>query len=55
MTAIPAVHHQPDSGWRRLAAGGVDYGIVAAYLGVLGLVGALGQAAAWSRPTSRPL
>lgn len=33
------------SGWRRLAAFGVDYGIIAAYLGVLVLVGVLGRAA----------
>jgi uncharacterized RDD family membrane protein YckC len=45
MTAMPAVHPWPGPGWRRLAAGGVDYGIVAAYIGVLGLVGALGRAA----------
>jgi uncharacterized RDD family membrane protein YckC len=45
MTAMPAVHQRPGPGWRRLAAGGVDYGIVAAYIGVLGLVGALGRAA----------
>jgi uncharacterized RDD family membrane protein YckC len=32
-------------GWRRLAALGVDYGVIVAYLGVLGLVGALGRAA----------
>jgi uncharacterized RDD family membrane protein YckC len=45
MTAMGAVHQPPSPGWRRLAAGGVDYGIVAAYLVVLGLVGALGRAA----------
>jgi uncharacterized RDD family membrane protein YckC len=33
------------SGWRRLAAFGVDYGIIAAYLGVLVLIGVLGRAA----------
>ena len=32
-------------GWRRVAASSVDYGIVVAYLGVLGVVGALGRAA----------
>jgi uncharacterized RDD family membrane protein YckC len=36
---------RPSPGWRRLAAGAVDYGIVAAYLAVLTLVGALGRAA----------
>jgi hypothetical protein len=35
----------PAPGWRRLAAGAVDYGIVAAYLALLGLVGVLGRAA----------
>jgi uncharacterized RDD family membrane protein YckC len=29
--------------WRRLVAGGVDYGIVVAYLGVLSVVGVLGR------------
>jgi uncharacterized RDD family membrane protein YckC len=32
-------------GRRRLAALGVDYGVIVAYLGVLGLAGALGRAA----------
>jgi uncharacterized RDD family membrane protein YckC len=32
-------------GWRRVAASSVDYGIVVAYLGVLGVVGTLGRAA----------
>jgi uncharacterized RDD family membrane protein YckC len=36
---------QPAAGWRRIAAGGVDYGVVAAYLGLLALVGTLGRAA----------
>jgi uncharacterized RDD family membrane protein YckC len=34
----------PAPGWRRLAAGAVDYGIVAAYLALLVLVGVLGRA-----------
>ena len=34
-----------DNGWRRLAAGAVDYGIVVAYLAVLTLAGALLRAA----------
>jgi uncharacterized RDD family membrane protein YckC len=45
MTAMGAVRQPPSPGWRRLAAGGVDYGTLAAYLVVLGLVGALGRAA----------
>jgi uncharacterized RDD family membrane protein YckC len=45
MTARPGAAPRPSPGWRRVAAGGVDYGIVAAYLGVLGLVGALGRTA----------
>jgi uncharacterized RDD family membrane protein YckC len=45
MTALEAVHERPSPGWRRLAAGAVDYGIVAVYLLVLGLVGALLRAA----------
>jgi uncharacterized RDD family membrane protein YckC len=45
VTAMAAVHPRPGPGWRRLAAGGVDYGIVVVYLGALGLVGALGRAA----------
>jgi uncharacterized RDD family membrane protein YckC len=40
-----AVDQRGASGWRRLAAFGVDYGIIAAYLGVLFLVGVLGRAA----------
>jgi uncharacterized RDD family membrane protein YckC len=32
-------------GWRRLAAFGVDYAMVLAYLGILGLIGAVGRAA----------
>jgi hypothetical protein len=39
-----AVDQRGASGWRRLAAFGVDYGIIAAYLGVLFLVGVLGRA-----------
>jgi uncharacterized RDD family membrane protein YckC len=39
-----AVDQRGASGWRRLAAFGVDYGIIAAYLGVLVLVGVLGRA-----------
>ena len=34
-----AVRQRADNGWRRLAAGTVDYGIVVAYLAVLTLVG----------------
>jgi uncharacterized RDD family membrane protein YckC len=40
-----AVDQRGASGWRRLAAFGVDYGIIAAYLVVLFLVGVLGRAA----------
>ena len=36
---------RPAAGWRRLGAGGVDYGVVAVYIGLLALVGALGRAA----------
>jgi uncharacterized RDD family membrane protein YckC len=36
---------RPAAGWRRLAAGGVDYAVVAAYIALLTLVGALGGAA----------
>ena len=36
---------RPAAGWRRLAAGGVDYAVVAAYIALLALVGALGRAA----------
>jgi uncharacterized RDD family membrane protein YckC len=39
------MRQQADNGWRRLAAGAVDYGIVAAYVVLLGLVGALLRAA----------
>jgi uncharacterized RDD family membrane protein YckC len=39
------MHQRADNGWRRIAAGAVDYGIVAAYLAVLTLVGALLRAA----------
>jgi uncharacterized RDD family membrane protein YckC len=42
---MKAVDQRGASGWRRLAAFGVDYGIIAAYLGVLFLVGVLGRAA----------
>jgi hypothetical protein len=35
---------QPSPGWRRVAAFGVDYGLVVIYLGFLGLVGVLGRA-----------
>ena len=35
------MHQRADNGWRRLAAGAVDYGIVVAYLAVLTLVGVL--------------
>jgi uncharacterized RDD family membrane protein YckC len=42
---MEAVRQQPSPGWRRLAAGGVDYGLVAAYLVLLGLAGALLRAA----------
>lgn len=40
-----AVDQRGASGWRRLAAFGVDYGIIAVYLVVLFLVGVLGRAA----------
>ena len=39
-----AVAQRGASGWRRLVAFGVDYGIIAAYLGALVLVGVLGRA-----------
>jgi uncharacterized RDD family membrane protein YckC len=39
------MHQRADNGWRRLAAGAVDYGIVVAYLAVLTLAGALLRAA----------
>jgi uncharacterized RDD family membrane protein YckC len=39
------MHQRADNGWRRLAAGAVDYGIVVAYLAVLTLVGVLLRAA----------
>ncbi|MGH2815201.1 MAG: RDD family protein [Actinomycetota bacterium] len=39
------MHQRAVNGWRRLAAGGVDYGIVVAYLAVLTLAGALLRAA----------
>jgi uncharacterized RDD family membrane protein YckC len=41
MTAMETVHQRPSPGWRRLAAGAVDYGFIAAYLLVLTLAGAL--------------
>jgi uncharacterized RDD family membrane protein YckC len=40
-----AVRQAAAPGWRRVAAFGVDYAAIAAYLGVLGLAGALGRAA----------
>jgi uncharacterized RDD family membrane protein YckC len=40
-----AVRPRSSPGWRRLAAGGVDYVVIAAYLALLTLVGALGRAA----------
>jgi hypothetical protein len=36
---------RPAAGWRRLAAGGVDDAVVAAYIALLALVGTLGRAA----------
>jgi uncharacterized RDD family membrane protein YckC len=39
------MHQRAVNGWRRLAAGAVDYGIVVAYLTVLTLAGALLRAA----------
>jgi uncharacterized RDD family membrane protein YckC len=39
MTAGDTIHERPSPGWRRLAAGAVDYGIVVAYLVLLGLAG----------------
>jgi uncharacterized RDD family membrane protein YckC len=39
------MHQRAVNGWRRLAAGGIDYGIVVAYLAVLTLAGALLRAA----------
>jgi hypothetical protein len=36
---------RPAAGWRRLAAGGADYGVVAVHIALLALVGALGRAA----------
>jgi uncharacterized RDD family membrane protein YckC len=42
---LPTVHQPPTPGWRRLAALAVDYGIILAYLAVLGLVGVLGRSA----------
>ena len=43
--SMETVHQRPSPGWRRLAAGAVDYGIVGAYLLVLALVGTLLRAA----------
>jgi len=34
---------QPASGWRRLAAFGVDYGFIVVYLGFITLIGVLGR------------
>jgi uncharacterized RDD family membrane protein YckC len=45
MPKLPALRQRPTPGWRRLAAFAVDYGIILAYLGVLGLVGVLGRSA----------
>jgi uncharacterized RDD family membrane protein YckC len=42
---VSVVDRTSAPGWRRLAAFGVDYGIILAYLGVLGVVGVLGRAA----------
>lgn len=42
---METIHQRPSPGWRRLAAGGADYGVVAVYLVVLSLVGALLRAA----------
>jgi uncharacterized RDD family membrane protein YckC len=39
------MQQRADNGWRRLAAGAVDYGVVAAYLALLTLAGALLRAA----------
>jgi uncharacterized RDD family membrane protein YckC len=43
--ATGTVHRRPGAGWRRLAAGAVDYGIVAVYIGLLAVAGALLRAA----------
>jgi hypothetical protein len=45
VSVMPAIHPPPAPGWRRLAAGGVDYGIVAVCLVLLGLAGVLGRTA----------
>jgi uncharacterized RDD family membrane protein YckC len=45
MPKPPALRQRPTPGWRRLAAFAVDYGIILAYLAVLGLVGVLGRSA----------
>jgi uncharacterized RDD family membrane protein YckC len=45
MTVPPAAQPRPAPGWRRVVAGGIDYAVVVAYLGVLGLAGVIARAA----------